>query len=211
VRVTFVPPEGRNWKPATQLFPTDDPWTFTAPNFQYFMDSPIELADQVFREFTVRNPDGKTFTIRIAMHFVGEASALDAYVAGTKAIVEEQGAVFGEYPEFDTGTYTFLGDYLPWGGGDGMEHRNSTVVAAPLALRTPGRRQPRARHGVARVLPRLERRADPAAEPRAVQLRGSEHVGRAVARRGVHELLRPLTMHRAGLVPFERAIAGLAG
>ena len=46
--------------------------------------------------------------------------------------------MFGEFPEFDTGTYTFLGDYVPWGGGDGMEHRNSTVVAAPVSLRTPG-------------------------------------------------------------------------
>jgi predicted metalloprotease with PDZ domain len=43
--------------------------------------------------------------------------------------------VFGEFPEFDGGTYTFLGDYLPWGGGDGMEHRNSTVVAAPRSIR----------------------------------------------------------------------------
>ena len=50
-------------------------------------------------------------------------------------IVLEQAAVFGEFPEFDAGTYTFLGDYLPWGGGDGMEHRNSTVVAAPVSIR----------------------------------------------------------------------------
>src|SRR5215217_5686285 len=35
IRVTFVPPAGLNWKPATQLFPTDDGWTFTAPNLQY--------------------------------------------------------------------------------------------------------------------------------------------------------------------------------
>ena len=46
--------------------------------------------------------------------------------------------MFGEYPEFEPGHYTFLGDYVPWGGGDGMEHRNSTVVAAPVSLRTPG-------------------------------------------------------------------------
>ena len=32
---------------ATQLFPTDDPWTFTAPNLQYLMDSPTELSDSV--------------------------------------------------------------------------------------------------------------------------------------------------------------------
>jgi predicted metalloprotease with PDZ domain len=54
--------------------------------------------------------------------------------------VREQGAVFGEFPEFDGGTYTFLGDYLPWGGGDGMEHRNSTVVAAATTIRNNARR-----------------------------------------------------------------------
>ena len=43
--------------------------------------------------------------------------------------------MYGEFPTFDGGTYTFLGDYLPWGGGDGMEHRNSTVVAAPRSIR----------------------------------------------------------------------------
>ena len=29
---------------------------------------------------------------------------------------------------FENGTYTFLADYLPWANGDGMEHRNSTVL-----------------------------------------------------------------------------------
>src|SRR5262249_60592619 len=28
------------------------------------------------------------------------------------------------------GSYTFLADYLPWAGGDGMEHRNSTVMSS---------------------------------------------------------------------------------
>ena len=60
-------------------------------------------------------------------------------LAGVEKIVREAGGVFGELPDFDTGTYTFLGDYVPWGGGDGMEHRNSTVVAAPASLRTAGR------------------------------------------------------------------------
>ena len=45
IRVTFVQPKGKNWKIATQLFPTEDPFTFTAPNFQYFMDSPTEISD----------------------------------------------------------------------------------------------------------------------------------------------------------------------
>lgn len=137
VRITFVPPKGSAWKVATQLFPTSDPFTYTAPNFQYFMDSPTELSDFGLRSFTVTNPDGKIYTIRTAVHHDGPEAALDEYVAGTEKIVREQGAVFGEFPEFDTGTYTFLGDYLPWGGGDGMEHRNSTVVASPISFKAP--------------------------------------------------------------------------
>ena len=46
-------------------------------------------------------------------------------------------AIFGEFPVFDNGSYTFLGDYVPWGGGDGMEHRNSTVVASPTSFKNP--------------------------------------------------------------------------
>jgi predicted metalloprotease with PDZ domain len=135
VRVTFAPPEGSDWKPATQLFPTDDPWTFTAPNLQYLMDSPTELSNQSFRSFTVRNADGKQFTIRTAVHHDATEADVDEYAAGAEKIVREQGAVFGEFPEFDGGTYTFLGDYVPWGGGDGMEHRNSTVVADAVSIR----------------------------------------------------------------------------
>ncbi len=211
VRITFVPPEGRNWKPATQLFPTAAPWTFTAPNFQYFMDSPVELSDQVFRDFQVRNPDGRTFTIRIAMHFVGEPSALDAYVAGTRAIVEEQGAVFGEYPEFDTGEYIFLGDYLPWGGGDGMEHRNSTVVAAALALRTAA--------DVGRVLGTVAHEFFHAWNVERIRPRDLEPFdfeeanmsGQLWLAEGFTSYYGPLTMHRAGLVPLDRTMAGFGG
>ncbi|MGB2714896.1 MAG: hypothetical protein WBC51_11990 [Vicinamibacterales bacterium] len=135
VRVTFTPPSGYGWKPATQLFETSDPWTFTAPNLQYLMDSPTELSDYSLRSFKVRNPDGKEFTIRTSVHHDATDTDVDEYARGAEKIVREQAAVYGEFPEFDGGTYTFLGDYLPWGGGDGMEHRNSTVVAAPMSIR----------------------------------------------------------------------------
>ncbi len=141
VRVTFEQPRGSSWTVATQLFPTADPATFTAPNFQYLMDSPTEMSAQTVRTFKVRNPDGpdgKEQTIRTAIHHDASDAEVAEYVAGAEKIVNEQGAVFGEFPVFDGGVYTFLGDYLPWGGGDGMEHRNSTVVAAPVSLKAPG-------------------------------------------------------------------------
>jgi predicted metalloprotease with PDZ domain len=136
-RITFVPPTNSSWKPATQLFPTADPWTFTAPNLQYLMDSPTELSAYTLRSFKVKNPDGKEFTIYTAVHHDGDAAVIDDYAAGAEKIVNEAAAIFGEFPNFDTGTYTFLGDYVPWGGGDGMEHRNSTVVASAVSFRNP--------------------------------------------------------------------------
>jgi predicted metalloprotease with PDZ domain len=136
VRIRFEPPAGSSWKAATQLYSTGDPWTFTAPNFQYLMDSPTELSDFSERAFKVRNPDGKELTIRVTVHHDANEAAIDEYAAGTEKIVREMGAVFGEFPEFETGTYTLLGDYVPWGGDDAMEHRNSTVVATPVTLRS---------------------------------------------------------------------------
>ena len=129
VRVTFTPPAESGWKAATQLFPTSDPWTFTAPNLQYLFDSPTELSAYRLREFTVKNPDGKTFTIRAAVHTESSDQDIDQYAAGVEKIVREAVTVFGEYPEYDTGTYTFVADYLPTNAGDGMEHRNSTAVS----------------------------------------------------------------------------------
>jgi predicted metalloprotease with PDZ domain len=139
VRITFAAPDGLDWKPATQLFTTDDPWTFTAPNLQYLFDSPTELSAYTLRQFTVKNPDGKTFVIRAAVHANAGAAEVDQYAASVEKIVNEEMAVFGEFPDYDTGTYTFLADYLPWDDGDGMEHRNSTVVTGrslPSALGT---------------------------------------------------------------------------
>ncbi len=138
VRITFDPPKNLGWVAASQLFPTADAWTFTAPNLQYLMDSPTELSAQTIRTFKVRGADGKEATIRAAIHHDAGDAEVNAYVAGAEKIVKEHGAVYGEFPEFEPGYYTFLGDYVPWGGGDGMEHRNSTVVAAPVSLRTPG-------------------------------------------------------------------------
>jgi predicted metalloprotease with PDZ domain len=141
IRVTFVPPADSHWKVGTQLFPTSDPHTFTAPNLQYFMDSPTELSNFGLRTFTVKNPDGKTYDIRVAAHHDGSEADLDALAADVERIVHEQGAIFGEHPAFDTGTYTFLLDYTPHSDGDGMEHRNSTFTSSRLTISNPQQRR----------------------------------------------------------------------
>jgi predicted metalloprotease with PDZ domain len=142
MRLTFTAPAGSGWKVATQLFPTNDPWTFTAPNLQYFMDSPTELSNFVLSTFSVPNADGKPANFRVVAHSNGTQSDVDELATMVKRLVQEHMAVFGEFPAYEPGYYTFLLDYVPWGAGDGMEHRNSTSVSSPgVSLRTPeGRR-----------------------------------------------------------------------
>jgi predicted metalloprotease with PDZ domain len=129
-RVTFVLPPGSGWKIGTQLYPTEDPLTFTAPNLQYLMDSPVELSNFAIRKFAVPPlvPGGKSQTVRVAMHHIGTDAELDGYVADFEKIVREEQAVFGELPDFEPGYYTLLADYLPSNQEDGMEHRNSSVI-----------------------------------------------------------------------------------
>ncbi len=131
--VSFQLPSGSKWKAATQLYPTTDPLRFTAPNLQYFMDSPTELSDYVMREWSVTSPAG-TFPIRLALHHQGSDAELDSYVEMLRKVVEQEIAVFGTTPRYDVGRYTFIADYLPWADGDGMEHRNSTIITSSLPL-----------------------------------------------------------------------------
>jgi len=133
IRVKFVVPEGSGWKAATQLFPADQPFTFTAPNLQYFMDSPTELSDHMVREWTVTS-NGKTWPIRMAIHHLGTAAEADSFAALARKVVDQEIAVYGETPNYDVGSYTFIADYLPWASGDGMEHRNSTILSSSGSL-----------------------------------------------------------------------------
>ncbi len=132
ISVTFRPvrPE---WKVATQLAPTRDPYTFTAPHLQYFMDSPTELSAHDVRTWTVAR-GGRTQTIRFALHHAGTSAELDTFADRVKKVVAEQEAMWGELPQFDFGTYTFIADYLGYANGDGMEHRNSTVLTSSQSL-----------------------------------------------------------------------------
>jgi predicted metalloprotease with PDZ domain len=134
IRITFRVPERSGWKIATQLVPTAEPATFTAPGLQYFMDSPTELSAFSLREWPV-TAGGRTASIRLAVHHLGDEADVDRYAAMARAVVPQAIAVFGELPAFDRGTYTLIACYLPWAGDDGMEHRNSTFLTEPAALR----------------------------------------------------------------------------
>jgi len=122
-------PEGSDWRVATQLAPTRDPYRFTAPNLQYFLDSPTEVSDFWLREWDVGGQN-----VRIALHHAGTEAEADRYADAVAAIVDAAVDIYGELPDFDYGTYTFLSCYLPWVAGDGMEHRNSTVLTSTGSL-----------------------------------------------------------------------------
>ncbi|HEV2733937.1 MAG TPA: hypothetical protein VGV85_03825 [Longimicrobiaceae bacterium] len=134
VRVTFRPADPK-WKVATQLVPTGDPYTFTARDLEYFMDSPVEVSDHDLRSWRVAS-NGKSYTIRLALHHAGTPAEAAAFTEMAKKVVAEEAAAMGGLPDFDHGTYTFLADYLPQASGDGMEHRNSTVVTSSRPLST---------------------------------------------------------------------------
>jgi predicted metalloprotease with PDZ domain len=131
IRARFNFPAGENWKIATQLVPTAERNVFTAPNLQYFFDSPTELSAFTERRWTVGRD-----TIRLALHHTGTEEIADSFAAALQNVVVEQRAVYGELPRFDYGMYTFIADYLPWVSGDGMEHRNSTILSSSASLAT---------------------------------------------------------------------------
>jgi predicted metalloprotease with PDZ domain len=130
VTLTFVPPSKQRWQVATQLHAGANPLEFTAPNLQYLMDSPAEFGPLSIKQFEI---EGHTF--RFAAHHTGTAAELDGFVRDVEKIVRVEEAVFGEFPSYEPGTYTFLADYLPYASGDGMEHRNSTVMTSSGSIR----------------------------------------------------------------------------
>lgn len=136
IRIKFDLREDLHWKVATQLKP-ETATTFTAPNLQYFMDSPTEISDFQMRTFT-ETSNGKTYQFRLVLHAPNESEVIDAFKAAAMKIVAQEKAVYQELPGYDYGTYTFICCYMPQGSGDGMEHRNSTFISGNFVLDSSG-------------------------------------------------------------------------
>lgn len=133
IEVTFNVRNDLNWKVATQLKHQQNN-TYYAKDFQYLMDSPVEIADFRTRSFDV---DGQN--IVLALHDdAATDEQIDAYFEKIKKVVLEQKQFFGELPQFDYGTFTFLACYMPNATGDGMEHRNSTSIPSSRSLARGG-------------------------------------------------------------------------
>jgi predicted metalloprotease with PDZ domain len=118
--VTFVLPAGASWKIATQLDRRGN--RLYARNFQYLMDSPIEVSDHAVGTY---EEDGIIF--EIALHS-DSTVGLEHFKSIVHAVTSEARHVFGEFPSFDNKRYTFIVDMLPTVQFDAMEHRNSTVI-----------------------------------------------------------------------------------
>ncbi|TXD82593.1 M61 family metallopeptidase [Subsaximicrobium wynnwilliamsii] len=133
IEVTFEPREDLNWKIATQLKQQQGN-RYYARDLQYFFDSPTILANYKKRSFKVGDQN-----INLVLHDEEASEAqVDSYFEDLKKIVLEQRKVFGELPAYDYGEYTFLACYMPNATGDGMEHRNSTIVTSTTSLANGG-------------------------------------------------------------------------
>lgn len=131
IEITFDVRDDLNWKVATQLKHLDGN-RFAAPNLYYFLDSPVLVADFDLRERMVSGQN-----IRLALKTHATDAEIDAYFEKVVAVVKAQEAVFDELPRFDFGEYTFLCVFMPNASGDGMEHRNSTVVTNTKPIDRP--------------------------------------------------------------------------
>jgi predicted metalloprotease with PDZ domain len=131
----FEIPPSSNWRIASELAPQADGW-WSAPNLEQLMDSPVELSAHVQPEWQIE--DAK---FRLSLHHTGTDAEAAVFAEMCKAVVLEEEGVFGALPKYDTGTYTFLIDFLPWASYDGMEHRDSTVISGPSELKTDAARQ----------------------------------------------------------------------
>ena len=135
-----------SWRIATQLPFGDEETVLVADDLAYLLDSPIEASEHDVYSWTIDGPNSSSVDgqggrgdagkqeVRIALHHLGTSEEAEEYVAAARKIVAEQIAIFGESPRFDHGSYTFIADYLPWASGDGMEHRNSTILTSSSSL-----------------------------------------------------------------------------
>jgi predicted metalloprotease with PDZ domain len=211
ISVRVEVPPGSGWTVATQLPAGGAPDSWVAPNFQFLMDSPIEIGRHLVRTFDADLPDrGSSSTpprMTVVLHHVGKEDALEAIVEGLRRIVQEEAAIFGEYPPFEDGRYTFLFDFLPWAAGDGMEHRNSTVITGSAegamlqqqALETAAHEFFHA-WNVERIRPRALEPFDFEQPSTASELWLAE---------GFTSYYEDVVLARTGLVTFEQTIRGL--
>ena len=133
VKVIFELPDTTTWKIATQLHLLDSTkHVYFAPDLHYLMDSPCILGNFTLKEFTTHIDQSPRFLMAIKADSPEEEFV--KFVNMTKKVVSEEMEVFGEFPDFSDSTYTFLCSFGEGYYGDGMEHRNSTMISDDMPL-----------------------------------------------------------------------------
>ncbi|NJB71207.1 putative metalloprotease with PDZ domain [Saonia flava] len=209
IEVNFKVREDLNWKVATQL-PIVSGTTYSAPNLYYFMDSPTEISDFSIREFDVTEIKGQKKKIQFVLHHNGTEEEVDMYFEKVKKVVLAEQNVYGELPDYDYGTYTFLACYIPNASGDGMEHRNSTILTSTRSLSEGGMENNIGTvsheffHGwnVERIRPKTLEPFDFENANMSMELWFAE---------GFTSYYTGLILCRAGLTPPEKYVEGLSG
>ncbi|QNK77070.1 M61 family metallopeptidase [Winogradskyella sp. PAMC22761] len=201
--IELKPRKDLNWKIATQLKLVEGN-TYSAENLQYFMDSPTEISDHMVRSFEV---DGQK--INFALHHNGTEAEFDAYFEKVKKTILQQKAVFGELPTYDYGEYTFLGCYIPNATGDGMEHRNSTIVTSTRSLADGADRNIGTVSHEFFHCWNVERIRPQSLEP--FNFEAANMSGELWFAEGFTSYYDDLTLTRAGLIPQADYIKGLTG
>ena len=204
IEVTFNVREDLDWKVATQLKHVEGN-TYYAKNLQYFMDSPTEISNHSVRSFNVDEQ-----TINFVLHHNGTEDEFDTYFEKVKKTVLQQKAVFGELPQFDYGDYSFLACYIPNASGDGMEHRNSTILTSTRSLADGGldRNIGTVSHEFFHCW-NVERIRPESLEP--FNFEEANMSGELWFAEGFTSYYDDLTLCRAGLIPQEDYIKGLTG
>ena len=136
-----------------------------------------------------QDPDGKEFTIVTAVHHDGpdprSTSTPPAPNRSSRSRARSSASTRSSMPAPTRFSATTSRGRRRRHGTSQQHGGGGAGLVQESARRAAG-----ARHRLARVLSRLERRADPAEIARAVQLRRGQHVGRAVDRRRLHPVLR---------------------
>ncbi|MCL6274008.1 peptidase M61 [Muricauda sp. 2012CJ35-5] len=204
IEVNFKVRDDLGWKVATQL-PLVSGTTYSAPNLYYFMDSPTEISNFMLRSFEL---DGQR--IQLALHHNGTEEEADTYFEKVKKTVVQQKEVYGELPNFDFDTYTFLACYIPNASGDGMEHRNSTILTSTRSLAEGGmkRNLPTVSHEFFHAW-NVERIRPESLEP--FDFEAANMSGELWFAEGFTSYYTNLILCRAGLISAKEFIEGLTG
>ena len=130
-RSTLEPPAGQRWRAATQLYPGATPARVHRAQSSVPDGQPDRVrpgARSAHSRSTARR-----FRFAAAPHGHRRRSRR-ARARTSRRSCARRWRSSASSRRTSPGHYTFLADYLPWASGDGMEHRNSTVITSARTL-----------------------------------------------------------------------------